>query len=535
MTRLILLILTICFTISVQAQEIKNEYIIKLKRGQIDRFIKQIVNNDSRSISNTRILSKDLNVIEIKTIENADSKFEQSLDNNPLIEGWGYNVKTHKRAEPNDEYYNIQWGLEMIKAAEAWNVTTGGTDIEGREIVIAVLDDGFDLDHPELAGRFLLNAGEIENDGIDNDNNGYIDDYIGWNGQLQDDSHPFVDNHGIAVSGIIGANTDNELGVSGLNWNIKILPISGIGSVSNVIASYQYVLDMRRLYNESNGEKGAFIVATNYSAGIDNTFPNTPNLMSWCDMYDKMGEQGILSAGATTNSNRDVDADGDIPTTCQSPYLISVTNIDINDTKVSNAGYGALNIDIGAPGRGTLALGVDAGYDQNFGGTSAATPHVTGAIGLLYSAPCQTLADLTFSDPGQVALTIRDAIFSGADANSTLDGITTTGGRLNIFNAIQELQEVCTDLQLPGPLEITKIEYNAINDFTISYISPDNESYNILITDAAGKTIYHEEFTPITFGKKRIKVNIPNLITGIYFISIYNNNGISTEKLFTYK
>ena len=166
MTRFILLILTICFTISVQAQEIKNEYIIKLKRGQIDRFIKQIVNNDSRSISNTRILSKDLNVIEIKTRENADSKFEQSLGNNPLIEGWGYNVKTHKRAEPNDEYYNIQWGLEMIKAAEAWNVTTGGTDIEGREIVIAVLDDGFDLDHPELAGRFLLNAGEIENYGI---------------------------------------------------------------------------------------------------------------------------------------------------------------------------------------------------------------------------------------------------------------------------------------------------------------------------------------------------------------------------------
>jgi hypothetical protein len=535
MTRFILFFFLVASALNINAQEIKNEYIITLKRGQIDRFLDHINKTDSRSITHSRILSHDLNVVEIKTGESIDVKFEQSLNDNPLVEGWGYNVKTKKRATPDDQYFDMQWGLELIEASAAWDVTTGGSDINGKEIVVAVLDDGFDLVHPEIADRILFNTDEIPDDGLDNDDNGYIDDYVGWNGQKQDDSHPYVDNHGIAVSGIIGAKTDNGLGVSGLNWNIKILPISGIGSVGDVIASYQYVLDMRRLYNQTNGTKGSFIVATNYSAGIDNAFPTTPNLMAWCNLYDLMGEQGILSVGATTNANRDVDAEGDIPTTCQSPYLISVTNIDDADTKVSNAGYGALNIDLGAPGRGTLALDIDSGYDQNFGGTSAATPHVTGTIGLLYSAPCKSLADMAFTNPSMAAIEIRDAIFAGVEPNSTLDGITTTGGRLNIYNSMEKLQEVCSELLLPsakGPLEITKIAQKQNDNLEINYITPDESEYNLLISDVAGKTLIHMEFTPPEVGRKQIIINLPDLPTGIYFISIYNDNGISTEKLF---
>ena len=538
MTRFILLCFLISAAFTINAQEIKSEYIITLKRGQVDRFLAQINNTDSRSISQSRVLSKDLHVVEVLATKQGDIKFEQSLNDNPIVESWGYNMNTHKRATPDDQYYEMQWGLELIEASAAWDVTTGGSDINGKEIVIAVLDDGFDLNHPEIADRILYNTDEIPDDGIDNDNNGYIDDYAGWNGQFQDDRHPFVDNHGIAVSGIIGAKTDNELGVSGINWNVKILPISGIGSVSDVIASYQYVLDLRRQFNESNGTEGAFIVATNYSAGIDNAFPTSPNLMAWCQMYDALGEQGILSAGATTNANRDVDTEGDIPTTCQSPYLISVTNVGIEDTKVANAGFGALNIDLGAPGRGTFALDVDAGYDQNFGGTSAATPHVAGTIGLLYSAPCKSLADMAFTNPSQAAIEIRNAIFAGVEPNSTLEGITTTGGRLNIYNAMEKLQEVCTELELPsatGPLEIIKIVQKDNHDLQISYITPDESPYSLLISDSAGKTVNHTDFTPPTVGRKRIIVNIPDPSTGIYFISIYNDNGISTEKLFMHK
>ena len=292
---------------------------------------------------------------------------------------------------------------------------------------------------------------------------------------------------------------------------------------------------MRRLYNESNGTEGAYIVATNYSAGIDNTFPTSGPLMTWCDMYDALGAQGILSAGATTNANKDVDIKGDIPTTCQSPYLISVTNIDILDNKVTNAGYGVLNIDLGSPGRGTLSLDVNAGYDQNFGGTSAATPHVTGTIGLLYSAPCKSIADMAFTAPSKAAIEIRDAIFAGVEQNSTLQGITTTGGRLNIYNSMEKLQEVCSELQLPsakGPLQITKIERKDDGNLEINYITPNENTYSLLISDTAGRTINHIEFTPPSAGRKQIKVNLPDAPTGIYFISIYNDNEIKTEKLF---
>ncbi len=523
------------FAITTNAQAIKNQYIITLKKGQANRFLREVNIDESRSISKNRILSKDLNVVELITNNDGDEKFEQSLDDNPLVESWAYNYKTHKRATPDDEYFDLQWGLELIEAPAVWDVTTGGHDINNNEIVVAVLDDSYDLTHPELEGRILFNEGEIEDDGIDNDNNGYIDDYAGWNTSDQNDNHPIIDNHGIAVSGIIGAKSDNQLGMTGINWNIKLLLISGISTQSEVIAGYQYVIDQRRKYNETNGQEGAFIVATNYSAGIDNAFGTAPQFKTWCDMYDAMGEVGILSTGATTNANVNVDEDGDMPTTCPSPFLISVTNINSEDTKVPNAGYGAENIDLGAPGRGTLTLNVNDGFDQSFGGTSAATPHVAGAIGLLYSAPCKSIADMSISNPRQSAIELRDAIFAGVSPNTTLEGITATEGRLNIYNSLEKLQAVCDELQLPstkGPVEITKINTIDPNRLKINYITPDETTYNYLITDRSGQTISHMEFTPPAFGRKTLDINIPTLPTGIYFISIYNNNVISTTKLY---
>ncbi len=534
MKKIILLISLITCGLNLHAQVIKNSYIVDLKEGVSESFII----NQRQAIASfdleVKVLSSTLDIIQLTSKIEGDKNLENWLDRNTEVETWGYNYYVQKRLLPNDEYFDMQWGLHIINAPDAWEVTTGGYDINGNEIVVAVLDESYELDHPELEGRIFINEAEIPNDGIDNDNNGYVDDYQGWNTTNDDDNHPITDNHGTAVSGIIGAKTNNEVGIAGINWQIKILPISGIATQAEVIGGYQYVLNMRKRYNESNGAEGAFVVVTNYSAGIDNADGTDPQFKSWCDMYDAMGEVGILSTGATANKNVNVDEDGDMPTTCPSEFLVAVTNTDMNDTKFSGSGFGLLNIDLGAPGRGTLALDKDAGYDQNFGGTSASAPHVSGSIALLYSVPCTTIAELSIQNPAQAAEIIRDAIYDGVSDNSTLEGITVTGGRLDIYGAIEILQNTC-DIDLPSPkgdLEIVKINREVMGSLIIDYITPDESPYSVLVTDRIGRTIRHLEFTPPTIGRKQLRVRIPELIPGIYFISIYNDDTISTQKVF---
>ena len=182
------------------------------------------------------------------------------------------------------------------------------------------------------------------------------------------------------------------------------------------------------------------MVATNASWGTDGGQPEDSPL--WCAMYDTLGAHGILSAGATSNSNVDVDIIGDLPTACSSDYLLTVTNLNQSDVKVFQAGYGLETIDLGAYGENTWTVATPNGY-EGFGGTSGATPHVTGAIALLYSAPCASLASLAQTDPAAAARRVRDAILNGVTPNASLDGITVTGGRLNVNNALLELMTSC--------------------------------------------------------------------------------------------
>src|SRR5690606_10330895 len=108
------------------------------------------------------------------------------------------------------------------------------------------------------------------------------------------------------------------------------------------------------------------------------------NYPIWCGFYDDLGAHGILSAGATANANWNIDTMGDVPTACPSDYMVAVTNTTHNDTKNGGAGYGATQIDLGAPGTSILSTTPGGGYGTSTG-TSMATPHVAGAIGLIIS------------------------------------------------------------------------------------------------------------------------------------------------------
>lgn len=366
---------------------------------------------------------------------------------------------------PNDTHYSQQWGMDKINMPAVWgDYSTGGTTHLGDKIVVAVIDDQFDLDHPDL--NFWVNNSEIPNDGIDNDNNAYQDDYLGWDvTSLNGDGDPGTNNfstgsHATLVSGIIGAKGNNNTGVTGVNWDIEILPIR-IGSSgttdADAFAAYSYAYNMRNRYNATFGARGAFIVATNSSFGIPNGLPS--QFPMWCAMYETLGSVGILSCGAAPNKEENVETAGDIPTRCTSDYLVGVTSTDSNDNKVNPAGYGTTSIDIGAPG-GHLSsndeifsTAGDDTYNSEWG-TSYASPHVTGTIALMYAAACEDLMKLYRDYPAAVALQIKHFLLSGADQLSSLNGLVAEGRRLNALGAIEYVRGVQT-AALEPTLDIT--------------------------------------------------------------------------------
>lgn len=378
-----------------------------------------------------------------------------------------------QRANPNDPRYDDQWHhrnlgqLNGVNGADhnieaAWDVTTGGVTVNGDTIVVAVLDDGTDLDHEDLVANLWRNNDEIPNNGLDDDNNGYIDDYFGYDTN-SNDSDPGAsnsDNHGTPVAGIVGARGNNGVGVSGMNWNVKIMSIRNgfLTAESEVLESYLYALESRMEYDASGGTRGAYVVATNASWGRD--FGDVDDSPIWCNLYDELGAAGILSAGATINGNVDVDVDGDLPTNCPSDYLIGVTNLNTNDEKVTGAGFGTTSIDLGAYGEDVFTTDNGNGYGY-FGGTSAATPMVAGAIALLYSAPCAAFGELLEADPAAAAIFVRETMLETVTSNASLEGIIVSGGRLNVGAAMDRLMESCNDCFAPTSFTVTPVDGSA--------------------------------------------------------------------------
>ncbi|RLS21741.1 MAG: hypothetical protein DWH72_01790, partial [Planctomycetota bacterium] len=326
---------------------------------------------------------------------------------------------------PNDPSYPLLWGLNNtsqfggtinadIDAPEAWNLTTGS-----RSVVVGVIDSGVDITHPDLAANIWTNPGEIPGNGIDDEGNGYIDDVHGWDFVDNDNTPQDGAGHGTHVAGTIGAVGNNSVGVAGVNWQVSLMPLrflgnDGSGSTSGAIAAINYATMLRRSF-------GINIVATNNSWGGG----GYSNLLE--DAIRKSGEVGITFVAAAGNEASNNDSVARYPTNYNLPNVISVAAIDDRDALASFSNYGATTVDIGAPGVSIYSTLPSNSYGT-YSGTSMATPHVAGVIGLLAAAK-----------PGITVAEVRAAILNSAVPIASLTGKTLSGGRLNARAALESL------------------------------------------------------------------------------------------------
>ncbi len=317
---------------------------------------------------------------------------------------------------PNDTSFSQQWDMHNtgqsggtvdadIDAPEAWSVTTGSSSV-----VVAVIDTGMDLTHPDLAANLWTNPGEIPGDGIDNDHNGYIDDVHGWNFVAGNNSPNDDHGHGSHTSGTVGAVGGNALGVTGVCQTVRLMPLkflsaSGSGTDSDAMEAVVYAT-----------ANGAFLSSNSWGGG-----PNDALMLTFIQEANAAGVGFVAAAG---NSGVNGDLYPEYPASYVAPNVISVAATDSTDGLAWFSNYGAQSVHLGAPGVQIYSTTKTGGY-ATMSGTSMATPHVSGAAALLKAAnPALTFAQ------------IKSMLLSQTDAKPSLAGKTKTGGRLNVAKAL---------------------------------------------------------------------------------------------------
>jgi len=319
---------------------------------------------------------------EISTVINTIQKLEDNeyvthAEPNFLFDG-------HKI--PNDPYYNQLWGLTKIKAPQAWDYTTGGTDV-----IVGVMDSGIDHSHPDIAANMWS----------------YADGYYGWN-FINDNSESMdTAGHGTHVAGIIGAVGNNAIGITGVCWKIKLAALRIGNKAFSLDAAIRAIdfANVNRISILNNSWGGRY---------------NSPSLKHAIDHYNGLF---IASAG---NDGVDSDITPDYPAAYDNENIISVAATDSDDALASFSNYGAESVDIAAPGTNILSLALNNEYSSDEG-TSMSTPFVSGVAALLKSYK-----------PDLTALEIKDIILSSVDKYPSLEGKILSGGVLNMFKAIQQ-------------------------------------------------------------------------------------------------
>lgn len=327
---------------------------------------------------------------------------------------------------PNDSDFAQLWGLHNsgqtggtenvdIDAPRAWDSTRGSSSI-----VVGIVDTGVNYNHPDLATNMWRNPGEIPENGLDDDDNGVIDDVYGFNA-ADNNGDPADDHgHGSHTAGTIGATGNNRSGVVGVNWRVKLMALkflsrNGSGTTADAVEAIEYAVRMKRrgvnirVLNNSWGGSG-------YSQALERAVSSA-------------NSAGILFVAAAGNDSNDNDASPTYPANYDSANVISVAAVDHDGNLASFSNFGAQSVHTAAPGVGILSTVLGSGY-ASYNGTSMATPHVAGVAALvLAKSPSLTVSQL------------RSRLLNTGKSLASLQGIVASGSIINADNAVRNRRQ----------------------------------------------------------------------------------------------
>ena len=534
MKHIYLPILLLLFALNSFAQNVPSsresgEMIVQFKPGtEISPALHLSQDMEGAGIQVIRQLSKRMNIWLLAFNETAMSaQVLNQVKNHPSVSFAQFNHKvTEREIIPNDPSFSELWGLKNtgqmggtpfadIKATYAWDITTSGTTVQGDSIVVAMVDGGIDLNHPDL--HLWKNRLEIPGNGIDDDNNGFIDDYHGWNA-YSNNGNMISHDHGTHVAGTATGIGNNGIGVAGVAFNTYLMPVAGsTGNEAIAVIAYDYVFSMRKIYNETNGAEGAFVVVTNSSFGIDAA--NPANYPLWGAIYDSLGSVGVLNVASTANRNWNIDVTGDVPTAMTNGSIVAVTNSTNIDGLNSSAGYGLRSIDLAAPGTNIYSTRPNNSYG-NKTGTSMSSPHVSGAIALMYAAADSSTIEQYRNDPELVSLKFKQYLIASVDTLPSFVGKTVSGGRLNLYKALLMVQNPPAIFLMPDSLNI-KISPESIAtlDHELSSTALSHNPFEVSIPDTVlwlTAEKYFDTLSPGIPGNIRLSVNTAGMEKGLY-------------------
>jgi thermitase len=484
-------------------QKFRNSVLDALNREyQVEKI--KIIGNKKIGDTYILIFKEDQNIEQLIRVYENTFLFEYV---EPNYIGTGGGKKASFQTSQDDTYFSRQYGLYNdgtfslspamddadIDMELAWEIEQGDPSI-----IVAVLDAGLRMGHPEFAGRIWNNSLEM-NDGTDGDDNGFIDDIEGWD-FANDDNDPTDDHgHGTNVTGIIGANANNNLGYAGVDWNCKlmvckILDQNGSGLYSWWTDAIYYAVD--------NGAK-----VINMSVG-GSGFSN-----SMQEAVDYAYNGGVTIVACMMNENNQVSY---YPAKYQNTIAVGAT--DASDIRAapffwsseSGSNYGA-HIDVVAPGNYIYGLSYSSNtnYNSYWGGTSQATPLVTGLSALLLS-----------QDPGRTPDDIRAILRDTAEdqVGDTLEDVEGFDvyygyGRVNAHQAL--LESVLSNNQSYGDDSQVSIFPNPSSDYL--YVQCEIAFDEISIVNLAGAVLYRKE---ILSRSELLKIDISDLPKGLYIVSV---------------